>query len=264
MNTIAAHHAIRRHPIVFSTLVVATAGSMEVVLRVGHDLLQFRLSVLTVGILSGAVLSLLGWLTLSRLDLWRDLGLVGRPARARTLLWILPFVIYGLLPLTQGFEVTPGRVAAAVAFGVLIAFWKLTVLGLLLYALLPRGARSGTALTALFWAGMHAVFGILGGSPVAPTLVLALSYVFLIFAFVAVRLRTGLLWPLVGSYALLLATASATQKSGASNLADSVEAMLPALGVSVVLAVYGLAAWPRRRRAAVQQPGLDRSVETSV
>jgi len=264
MNTIAAHHAIRRHPIAFSTLVVATAGTIEVVLSVAHDLLPFQLSVLTVGILSGAVLSLLGGLTISRLDLWRELGLVGRPARARTLLWFLPFVIFGLLPLTQGFEVTPGRVAAAVAFGVLIAFWKLTVLGLLLHALLHRGARSGAALAAAFWAGMHAVFGILTGAFVTPTLVLALSYLFLSFAFIAVRLRTSLLWPLVGSYALLLATASAVQTDDASNLADSVQAILPALGVSVLLAVYGLAAWPRRRRAAVQQPGLDRSVETSV
>ncbi len=48
---------------------------------------------------------------------------------------------YGVLPLTQGLDVTPSKAAGAIAFGLLIAFWKLIVLGLLLYAWLPRGER---------------------------------------------------------------------------------------------------------------------------
>ena len=155
-------------------------------------------------------------------------------------------MIYGGLPLTAGVAVGAGQAAAALVFGLLIAFWKLTVLGLLLYALLPRGARTGAALAAAFWAGMHLVGGVLTGAIVLPTLVLVLSYFFLALAFAAIRLRTGLLWPLVGAYALLLTTAAAAQTGTASNLATSVADLLPAVGVSVLLAGYGLAAWPRR------------------
>ncbi len=81
---------------------------------------------------------------------------------------------------------------------------------------------------------MH-VGGILTGGIVAPTLVLCLSYLFLGFAFVAVRLRTGLLWPIVASYALLLASAVAVQNTEASNLVASVADVMPAVTISLLL-----------------------------
>lgn len=64
----------------------------------------------------------------------------------------------------------------------------------------------------------------------------------------AVWLPTGLPWPLVACYALLLASASAVQTE-ASNLAASVADVAPALVISVLLAAYGLAAWPRRQES---------------
>lgn len=247
--------SIRRHPLAFSALVIGVFVGIDVAMVAAINLLSLEWSVITKGIVSGAMQSVLGALVISRLGLWRELGLIGRPARRQTLLWCLPFAIYGVLPLTTvGLDVTAGKVASAVAFGVLIAFWKLAVLGLVLYAWLPRGARDAAALTACSFAIMH-LGGILVGGVVVPTLVLSLSYLFLGFAFVAVRLRVRLLWPLAGCYALLLTTAAMVlQDNGATNLAGSVSDVLPAVFSSLLLASYGLIVW-RRPRATAEPAG---------
>jgi hypothetical protein len=181
--------------------VVATATAVELLVNATLDLLSLRLPIVTVGVISGALLSLLGAVTVTRLGLWRQLGLLRYPAQPRALLWFLPFVIYGVLPLTEGLHVSADKAAAALTFGLLIAFWKLIMLAVLLYAWLPRGARWAAAATTLFWASMH-LGGTLTGATVVPTFVLSLSYLFLAFAFVAVRLRTGLLWPMIATYAV--------------------------------------------------------------
>jgi len=254
MNLTNASTSVPVRPLVFSVLLIGAVAAVDLLIKATSELLSIQLSVITTGIISGAVLSLLGALVIRRLGLWRELGLTGRPARWRTLLWFLPFAIYGVLPLTMGPDVTAGKVAGAVAFGVLIAFWKLTVLGLVLCAWLPRGARAAAALTACSFAIMH-LTGILVGGVVAPTLVLSLSYLFSGFAFVAVRLRTGLLWPLVCCYALFLTTAAMVlQDNEGSNLAGSVSDVLPALVISLLLAGYGLIAW-RRPRATAEPAG---------
>ena len=247
--------SIRRHPRTFSALVIGVFVGIDVALAAASNLLSLEWSVITKGIVSGAMQSVLGALVISRLGLWRELGLAGRPARRRTLLWCLPFAIYGVLPLfTKGLDITAGKAAAAVAFGVLTAFWKLAVLGLVLYAWLPRGARAAAALTACSFAIMH-LGGILVGGVVVPTVVLSLSYLFLGFAFVAVRLRIRLLWPLACCYALLLTTAAMVlQDNGASNLAGSVSDVLPAVFSSLLLAGYGLIVW-RRPRATAEPAG---------
>jgi hypothetical protein len=246
--------SIRRHPLAFSALVIGVFVGIDVAMAAASDLLSLEWSVITKGIISSAVQSLLAALVIRRLGLWRELGLVQRPAQWRNLLWFLPFALYGLAPLTAGVDATAGDVAAAVAFGVLVAFWKLAVLGLVLYAWLPRGARAAAALTACSFAIGH-LGGILVGSIVVPTLVLSLSYLFLGFAFVAVRLRTGLLWPLVCCYTLFLTTAAMVlQDNGASNLAGSVSDVLPAVSISLVLAGYGLIVW-RRPRATAEPAG---------
>lgn len=263
MNITASQQFIHRHPVAFSVLVIATATATELLVNATLDVLSLRLPIVTVGVISGALLSLLGAVTVTRLGLWRQLGLLKCPAQPRTLLWFLPFVIYGVLPLTEGLHVSADKVAAALAFGLLIAFWKLIVLAVLLHAWLHRGGRWAAAATAVFWASMH-LGGIFTGATAVPTFVLSLSYLFLAFSFVAVRLRTGLLWPMIATYALLLTTTVAVHGTESSNLVASVHDILPAGGISILLAVYGLAAWPRPDqltgrcnsvpRAAVSEP----------
>lgn len=254
MSSISETDSIHRHPLAFSALVIGVFGGILVAMEAASNLLSVEWSVITNGIVSGAVQSLLAVLVISRLGLWRELGLAGRPARRWALVWFLPFALQGFLPLLAGVHPSAGEIAAAVPFGVLIAFGKLAALGLVLYAWLPRGARAAAGLSALFWGGMH-VGGILAGGIVAPTLVEALSYVFLGFAFVSVRLRAGLLWPVLCCYALFLSAAGlAFKDNGASNLVASVSDVLPAVFTSLLLAGYGLLVW-RRGPATVETAG---------
>lgn len=117
--------SIHRRPLAFSILLIGAVAAVDLLIKATSDLLSLQLSVMTTGIVSGAVLSALSAFVIRRLGVWGELGLTARPARWRTLLWFLPFAIYGVLPLTQGLDATAGKVAGAVAFGGLIAFWKL-------------------------------------------------------------------------------------------------------------------------------------------
>jgi len=253
MSTTSIQDLVRRNPLAFSALVAGTVLAVNLVLKLGSVVLSLELSVLTTGG-SAALLSALGALAITRLGLWHELGLVGWPARLRTLAWFLPFVAFGVLPLTAGPHVTPAGAAAVVAFGVLNAFWKLGFLGLLLYAWLPRGERFAAAVAAGVWGVMH-LAGILLGARVVPTLVLAASYVLLSFGFAGVWMRTRLLWPLVATYALFEASAVAVfRDSGASNLATSAADLLAPMATSLLLAGYGLLAL--RRRKTSEKPEL--------
>ena len=109
---------------------------------------------------------------------------------------------------------------------------------MLLYAFIPLGRWRVSSSAALLFGGMHLGGLLLGAAPV-PTLLLSLSYLFVAFAFGAAWLRTGLIWPLVISNALLIMSAAATQATEAPNLVVSVASILPAVFVSLVLAVYG-------------------------
>lgn len=255
MNTTSIQDLVRRNPLAFSALVAGTVLVINLVLKLGFVALSLELSVLTTGGLSAALLSAVGALAITRLGLWHELGLLGWPARLRTLAWFLPFVALGGLPwITAAPTLTPAVAAAAVAFGVLNAFWKLGFLGLLMYAWLPRGERFAAAVAAGVWGVMH-LAGILLGARVVPTLVLAAAYVLLSFGFAGVWMRTRLLWPLVGAYALLEGSAVAIfRDSGASNLATSAADLLPLMYSSLLLAGYGLLALPRRKTS--EEPGL--------
>jgi uncharacterized protein len=199
--------------------------------------------ILEIGLITGATLSVLVSVALWRLGWWREVGFRA-PADARALLWFLPFLLYGLLPLGAGLRATTAGIVPAAAAGLAIAFWKLAVLGLLVRAFQPHGVWRAAAVAAVLYALLH-LGSLLVGAAVGPTRLLSLSYLLLAFGFAAVRLRTGLLWPLVGCYALLLTTAAATQDVVAPNLAPSIEAIAPAVAVSLLLALYGVFALRR-------------------
>lgn len=254
MNTTSIQHLARRNPLAFSALLTGIVLAINLVLKLGSVALSLELSPLTTGGVSAALLSAVGALAITRLGLWHELGLLGWPARLRTLAWFLPFVAFGLLPWLTVSNLTPSVAAGVVAFGVLNAFWKLGLLGLLMYAWLPRGERFAAEAAAGVWGVMH-LSGILLGARVIPTLVLAAAYVLLSFGFAGVWMRTRLLWPLVGAYALLEGSAVAIfRDSGASNLATSATDLLPLLATSFLLAGYGLLAL--RRRKTSEEPGL--------
>jgi hypothetical protein len=243
--------SIHRRPLAFSALLIGAAVGAELLVKATTDLLSLQLSVITVGINSGAVLSVLAALVIARLGVWDELGATGRPARWRTLLWFLPFAVYGILPLTQSLDVTAGKVAGAAAFGVLVALWKFTVLGLLLYAWRPCGGRAAAGRTGFFWGAMH--LGADSARRRRRTHVPGRS----LLCVPGVRIRRGpasdgLIWPMVVTYALLLTTAAAVHVGDSANLVASVSDVMPALTVSLLLAVYGFVVL--RRPSATTDP----------
>lgn len=233
----------------FAPLVVAVVVIIETLF--GALLSQIApMPILLVGILTGATLSVLAAFVLSRLGWWRAAGIIA-PVGLKQVLWFVPFFVYGLLPLMAGVRATPGAFLIGIVFAALISFWKLAALALIFQALLLRGRWSAAALAALLYGAMH-LGGLLVGGALLPTLLLALLYLLLAWAFLAVRLRTGALWPAMLANTLLLTSAVATQVGDAPNLAPSVESILPAVIISAMLALYGLFVLAPRR-AVVRQ-----------
>ncbi|HEX2148862.1 MAG TPA: hypothetical protein VHI31_01615 [Actinomycetota bacterium] len=195
-------------------------------------------SVLSAGLLTGLTLGLMATIYLTRLGLWNDFGF-RRPDRWSDLLRFAPFLVVGLLPLTAGVKAAPLTLAGWVIAGPLIAFYKMVVLGGLLYAFKPLGRWRAAGLAALAFA-VFEFGGVLGGGALLATGLLSLMYFFLSFAYGAAWLRTGLIWPLVIANALMTVSAASTQRSvEASNVANSAADMFSGIGVAVLLAAYG-------------------------
>jgi hypothetical protein len=256
--------AVSQRPFLSAGLVVLVAVAVESLFGalLGH--LAPGLPILVVGVVTGSTLAALAAGALCRLGWWGDVG-VRRSAGRRVLLLFVPFGLYALLPLAAGLRVGALAIAGGIAAGAVISFWKLAALGLMLRALRAAGAWRAAAVTALLFGLMH-LGGLAVGAEPLPTLLLSLSYLFLGFAYAALVLRTGVVWPLMLTSTLLLATVAATQDRAAPNLAASVESILPAVVVSALLAAYGLFVllWflgaARRKRSgslvqAASQPG---------
>jgi hypothetical protein len=221
----------------FGILVVAGVVALEILVGRLVGWVAPSLSILGIGVVTGGFLGLLLAASIWRSGDAHELGLAGWP-RLRSVAWYAPFLIYGLLPLTGGVRSAPADIALGAVAGVLIAFWKLTVLALLLRAYSRRGAWGATTLAAVLFAIMH-LGGLAVGAALAPTLVLSVSYLFLAFGLGGVRIRTGYMWPLMVCYAVLLTTAAAGQGASSPNFAPSVESILPAVVIGVVLAACG-------------------------
>ncbi|HYN98175.1 MAG TPA: CPBP family glutamic-type intramembrane protease, partial [Actinomycetota bacterium] len=187
---------------------------------------------------SGVTLGALAIIGLSHFRLWDQLGF-RRPERWRDLLMFAPFVLLGLAPLSAGVQAAPGTLVAWAIAALLIAFYKMVRLGGLLYALEPRGRWKAASLAALTFA-LFELGGVLAGGRLAATGLLSVMYFFLSFAYGAVWLRTGTIWPLIIANALMTISAAATQRSvEASNLASSVPEMVSGIVVAILLAAYG-------------------------
>jgi hypothetical protein len=231
--------AISQQPFVLAGLVVLVAVAVEALFALLLGRLAPGLPVVAVGVVTGSTLAALAAAALSRLGWWGDVG-VRRAAGSRRLLLFAPFGLYAALPLAAGVHAGALAIGGGLVAGAVISFWKLAALGLMLRALRAAGAWPAAALTALLFGLMH-LGGLAVGAAPLPTLLLSLSYLLLGFAYAALVLRTGVVWPLMLSSTLLLATVAATQDAAAPNLAASVESMWPAVVVAALLALYGLA-----------------------
>ncbi|MBA3824642.1 MAG: hypothetical protein H0X24_12205 [Ktedonobacterales bacterium] len=233
-------HLIQRYPLVFSLVLVLSALLVDVYSGVVIGHLAGALTIAQLGSITGGIVALGVAVLVQVLHWWRMIGFRS-PRQWGGLLWFLPFVLYGFLPLGAGVTATPGTLLVGIMAGFLIAFWKLSVLGILLAALAPWGKWARVGISAVLFGVMH-LGGILAGGHIAPTIMLSVSYAFLAVAYGSLVVRTGALWPAVLTYGVFLASAFAILKSAAPNLATDVSSILPAVFAAVVLAVYGLIA----------------------
>ena len=237
---------IVHHPLRFGVMVIGVVSLVDALLYALSGRLVPGLPITVIGIITGMTLSTLAAVAITALGWWHPLGFTQRGDWRRLVPFAL-FVLYGLLPLSAGVQAAPGALLAGALMGLLIGFWKIAVLGMLLYAFMPLGEWRATSSAALLVGTMH-LGGLLVGGALVPTLLLSLSYLFMAFAFGAAWVRTGLIWPLVISNALLIMSAAATQVTEAPNLVVSAESILPAVFVSLVLAVYGVLLLRKRSR----------------
>jgi hypothetical protein len=148
------------------------------------------LSVLVIGALSA-----LGW--------WRAVGFK-RPAHPRHLLFFLPLLLPVLINLGVGLNVQDLVLfTQLLALAFLIGFAEEAIFrGLMLNALKARGLWQAASITSLLFGLSHSL-NLLSGKSGADILIQVAYALAVGFAFAAVVLKKGVIWPLVIAHALI-------------------------------------------------------------
>lgn len=136
-------------------------------------------------------------LLLTALGWWRRVGFRA-PDRWRDLLWfVVPFLPVGL-NLVPGVEFVDAlTVTGLLALALAVGFVEESVFrGLMLTALVPRGAWLAVVVTSVLFGVTH-LANVLAGATLAETVSQVLYAVAFGVAFAALVLRRGVLWPLV-------------------------------------------------------------------
>lgn len=205
---------------------------------------------LAVYAVANAVLCVLLALVLSRTRSWHTVGF--RRAPARQLLWVLPMCLPVLLNLYPGLD--PGGVAPVAGFLVLalmVGFVEETAFrGLMLRALAPRGVWRAVVTTTVLFSLTHLMNIMAGEAGLQAGLQLLYSAA-IGFAFAALALRSGVIWPLVVVHALI--DFVAFMQDPAATVPVGVEVALD-VTVTVVFLAYGLVVMLRRPTVTTAPP----------
>jgi hypothetical protein len=192
---------VERHPYWFvailEIIVIAVYLMAGTIAYVAHlpdqaitGIANSTLSVLVIGALSA-----LGW--------WRAIGFT-RPAQPRHLFFFLPLFLPVLINLGVGLNVpSPLRFVELLAIACLIGFAEEAIFrGLMLNALKARGRWQAAVITALLFGLSHSLNLLSGKSGIA--ILIQIAYALAIgFAFAALVLKNGILWPLVIAHMLI-------------------------------------------------------------
>lgn len=153
--------------------------------------------------LANSTLSLLVIGALSALGWWRAVGF-RQPTHLRDLLFFLPILLPVLINLTVGLDV-PELVmfTQLLALALLIGFAEEAIFrGLMLNALKPRGLWQAAIMTSLLFGLSHSLNLLSGKSGFE--ILIQIGYALAVgFAFAALALKKGLLWPLIIVHALI-------------------------------------------------------------
>jgi hypothetical protein len=194
-------------------------------------------------IIVAVLLSVMGW--------WKTIGFRAPDRRGDLLYFIVPFIPM-FINFIPGVEVTSFRyLLEAAVITLMVGFVEEVIFrGLMLNALKVRGLWKAAIITALLFGLTHAL-NVLAGKSLAEDVTQIFYAVAIGFAFAALVLRTGILWPLVLAH-WLIDFVNFIQKPGFTYPAPW-NVLMPA-GIAVVFTAYGIFMMLRKSKEKAAQP----------
>lgn len=238
-------HFAHRHPYWFVAILEGVV--ILVYLSVGTVAHFMKLSNLGVEGVANMTLTIMTVLLLSLMGWWRVVGF-RRPAKASDLLYFIVPLLPVAISLIVGLEVSSVLLIQLFAITLLVGFAEEAIFrGLMLNALKAQGVWKAAIITALLFGLSHSL-NLLSGQNVANTIMQIFYALAIGFAFSAVVLKTGILWPLVIVHSLIDFTATLGK-------ADFSPVWNTVLGVSIVivLANYGVFVMLQNGKAKLRQ-----------
>lgn len=197
-----------QRPFLLTGLVVITIGVVAMSASWVHAALDVSTEI--VELVAEAVLAVIAIAVMSRMHWWRDVGF-RRLATLRDLrfFWIPLFPVLPVLPAAaialgaQGAAGELERLGRWLAIAALVGFVEeVAFRGLILRDLASVGVRRAAIISAVLFGLMHGVNPLFGAG-LGATVLQVVYATAMGFAFAAVALRTGTIWPLVFIHALI-------------------------------------------------------------
>lgn len=243
-----------RYPLLFAVVAIVVydlaMNALSAALR-RTGLSDLGVSLVTQAVFCGYVAALLGWL-----GWWRGAGFTKR-VTWRAVLVYSPWIFLPLLMVAGSDAPAIGalHVAAYALFALMVGFAEEGLLrGVVLRALLPRGALGAAVVSSLLFGIAH-LSNIAEGRDTVATIVQAIYATLIGIGFAGPRLYTGTIWPAVGLHGLIDFADFASR-----DFASSKEVATPTLGQAILViaitgayALYGLWLVRRHRRKWVSE-----------
>jgi uncharacterized protein len=155
------------------------------------------LPVIFVYLTSDSILAIAAIIFLVRADWWQTIGF-RKPRRLRELwFFVLPLIAVAV-NLSSGIQASePASIAVFFFLAALVGFVEETYLrGLMLHPISMRGPWRGVLITAILFGLLHSLNIAVGWNP--QVVFSQMAFAFAVgFCYAALRLRTGLIWPLM-------------------------------------------------------------------
>lgn len=224
--------------VIFVYLVAGTVAHFFNLSNLGlYGLANLGLTIIVTALLSG-----MGW--------WKTIGFRASQKKSDLLYFLIPFlpILTNFIP---GVEITSLRYLLEVFIVTLmVGFVEEGIFrGLMFHALKERGPWKAIIITALLFGLTHALNSLAGKSPLAA--LVQVSYALAIgFAFAALVLKKGILWPLVLAHFLINFIAF-LQPAGDR----PIEELLIGGSITVIFTLYGLFVMLQKNQVKVMQVG---------
>jgi uncharacterized protein len=237
-----------RHPYWF----VAILEMVVIVIYLISGTIAHFLNLTNMGLygLANFILTLIVAIMLTVMGWWKTVGFRSPDRRGDLLYFLVPFIPM-FINFIPGVEVTSFRyLLEAAIITLMVGFVEEVIFrGLMLNALKVRGLWKAAIITALLFGLTHAL-NVLAGKSLAEDAAQIFYAVAIGFAFAALVLRTGILWPLVLAH-WLIDFVNFIQKPGFTYPA-SWNVLIP-VGIAVIFTAYGILVMPRKSKEKVAQ-----------